>query len=64
MFSGWKSVINININVLHIPISIEMQYDLSVVIYHNEHEQKYMIQKWKIIESPISLTAQKLCNMV
>ena len=45
MFSGWKSVINININVLHIPISIEMQYDLSVVIYHNEHEQKYMIQK-------------------
>ena len=27
MFSGWKSVINININVLHIPISIEMQYD-------------------------------------
>ena len=63
MFSGWKSVINININVLHIPISIEMQYDLSVVIYHNEHEQKYMIQRWEIIES-LSLTAQKLCNMV
>ena len=52
-----------NINVLHINLSIEMEYDLRVVIYHNEHEQKYMIQKWEIIES-LSLTAQKLCNMV
>ena len=45
-------MITINIYVLHLPLSIEMEYDLRVVIYHYEHEQKYMIQKWEIIESP------------